>query len=91
MPRISEFYGIFVYMYFRDTRQHHTPHVHVRYGEYKASFSIGTGELLAGRLGPRQARRVQEWIAARRAALDANWQRALRGEALEWIDPLETR
>ncbi len=88
MPRISEFYGIFVYMYFRDVQQHHAPHVHVRYGEYKASFSIETGERLAGRLGNKQTRRVQDWIAARRAALEGNWQRALRGEALEWIDPL---
>lgn len=88
MPRISEFFGIFIYMYFRDVRQHHTPHIHVRYGEYKASFSIETGERLAGRLGIRQTKRVQEWIAARREALEENWQRALRGESLEWIDPL---
>ncbi len=91
MPRISEFFGIFVYMYFRDTRQHHAPHVHVRYGEYKASFSIETGDLLAGRLGPKQTRRVRDWIAARRPALEDNWQRALRGETLEWIDPLESQ
>ena len=88
MPRISEFFGIFIYMYFRDTRQHHAPHIHVRYGEYKASFSIETGERLAGRLGNRQTKRVQEWIAARREALEENWQRALRGESLDWIDPL---
>ena len=88
MPRISEFYGIFIYMYFQDIRQHHAPHIHVRYGEYKASFSIETGERLAGRLGNRQSKRVQDWIVARRAALDENWQRALRGETLEWIDPL---
>ena len=88
MPRISEFYGIFIYMYFRDIGQHHAPHVHVRYGEFKAVFSIDTGGLLAGRLGGKQTRRVQAWIAARQAALEANWQRALRGEALKWIDPL---
>ena len=88
MPRISEFYGIFVYMYFQDTRQHHTPHVHVRHGEYKASFSIETGQRIAGRLGKTQTKRVQDWIAARHAALEENWQRALRGEALRWIDPL---
>lgn len=88
MPRISEFFGIFVYMYFHDVQQHHTPHVHVRYGEYKAVFSIETGERLAGRLGPRQTKRVQNWIAARKIALEENWQRALRGDTLEWIDPL---
>jgi hypothetical protein len=70
MPRISEFYGIFVYMYFQDIRQHHTPHIHVRYGEYKASFSIETGERLAGRLGHAQTKRVEDWIATRRLALE---------------------
>ena len=88
MPRISEFYGIFIYMYFQDVGQHHAPHVHVRYGEYKAVFAIETGEQLAGRLGGKQTRRVQDWIAARRVALEENWQRALRGETLERIDPL---
>ena len=89
MPRISEFFGIFVYMYFQDVRQHHTPHIHIRYGEYKATYSIETGERLAGRLGNRQTKRVQDWIEARRPALEENWQRALRGETLEWIAPLE--
>lgn len=88
MPRISEFYGIFIYMYFRDVHQHHAPHIHVRYGEYKASFSIETGELLAGRMGAKQSKRVQAWIAARRVALEENWSRAMHGQTLDWIDPL---
>ncbi len=91
MSRISEFFGIFIYMYFRDVQQHHAPHIHVRYGEYKATFSIETGERLAGRLGIRQTRHVKNWIAIRRSALEANWQRAMNGETLEWIEPLEKR
>jgi len=31
MPTISMFYGILVLMFFRDNRQHHMPHIHVRY------------------------------------------------------------
>jgi hypothetical protein len=88
MPRISEFYGIFIYMYFRDVSRHHAPHIHVRYGEYRASFSIKTGERLAGRLPNKQTKRVQDWIDARRSELEGNWQRALRGEALKSINPL---
>lgn len=91
MPRISEFHGIFIYMYFRDVQQHHAAHIHVRYAEYKASFSIETGERLAGRLGNKQTRQVQAWIAARRPALERNWQRALNGEPLERIEPLESQ
>jgi len=28
MPSISMFYGIIVYMYFIDNKQHHVPHIH---------------------------------------------------------------
>ena len=79
MPRISEFYGIFIYMYFQDVGQHHAPHVHVRYGEYKAVFAIETGERLAGRLADpagarldrRPPRRVGGELAARFARRNA--------------------
>jgi hypothetical protein len=88
MPRIAEFYGIFIYMYFRDIKQHNTPHIHVRYAEYKASFSIETGQLLAGRLPAKQTKRVRDWIETRRSALKENWERALIGEKLKTINPL---
>ena len=87
MPRISEFYGIFVYMYFLDTRQHHTPHVHVRYGEYKASFSIETGDCSRADSDPSRPAGYKRGSLPAAMALDANWHRALRGETLEWIDP----
>jgi len=47
MPEISRFEGIIVKMLFNDDTQHNKPHVHVYYGEYKASVGID-GELLAG-------------------------------------------
>ncbi len=31
MPSISMFYGLIVYMYFLDNRQHRLPHIHVKY------------------------------------------------------------
>ena len=40
MPRISQFYGIAVYMYYRD---HAPPHFHAIYGEYDAEVEIDTG------------------------------------------------
>lgn len=33
MPRISSFFGIVIYMYFKD---HNPPHFHAIYGEYNA-------------------------------------------------------
>lgn len=51
MPRISEFYGIAVYIYYRD---HNPPHFHAIYGELEAIIEIRTGRILEGRL-PRSA------------------------------------
>jgi len=54
MPAISMFYGIIIQMLFFDSDKHNKPHIHVRYGEYKASIDIETAELLAGELPKRQ-------------------------------------
>lgn len=53
MPELSRFEGMIIYMLFRDNKEHNKPHVHVHYGEYKASIGID-GELLAGKLPVRQ-------------------------------------
>ncbi len=48
MPTISMFYGIIVYMYYVDNKQHQIPHIHVKYQEHEAVVSIPDGELLEG-------------------------------------------
>lgn len=48
MPLISTFYGILIYMYWLDTKQHHLPHIHAEYSGEEAVFSIGDGEILEG-------------------------------------------
>lgn len=50
MPVISMFYGIIIQMFFFDNKEHHKPHIHVRYNEDRAVFAIDTGDLLAGEL-----------------------------------------
>jgi hypothetical protein len=47
MPRISQFYGIAVYMYYRD---HAPPHFHAIYAEHEAEIEIATASVLDGRL-----------------------------------------
>lgn len=54
MPRISEFYGIFVYMYFQD---HLPAHFHAIYREYEILVEIESGRILKGRI-PRRAERM---------------------------------
>ena len=39
MPEISRFYGIAIYIFFRE---HDPPHFHAAYGEYQALIDIRT-------------------------------------------------
>jgi len=50
MPVVSAFYGLIVMMFFFDNKKHHLPHVHVKYQEHEAVFSIPDGKLLEGSL-----------------------------------------
>jgi hypothetical protein len=45
MAIISMFYGLVIYMYFADNKRHHTPHIHVKYQDENAVFSIPDGHL----------------------------------------------
>ena len=51
MPRISEFYGIVIYMYYSD---HAPPHFHAIYGQFEAEILIRSAAVLKGHL-PRRA------------------------------------
>jgi hypothetical protein len=85
MPRLSQFYGIAIYMYYRD---HAPPHFHAIYGDDEAVFDIATGAVTAGRL-PRRARAlVEDWLAAHRAELQQDWDLAAVGQPLASIPPL---
>lgn len=85
MPRISEFYGIVIEMYFAD---HPPPHFHARYGDDEATVVIATGDVLAGSLPGRALRLIRDWLDEHRAELEANWSRARRHERPATIAPL---
>jgi hypothetical protein len=88
MPIISMFYGIIIRMYLLDSKHHHLPHIHARYGEFEASIGIKDAEILAGELPRKQLRLVQAWIELRRDELVADWELAVSGEHPYKIDPL---
>ena len=65
MPEISRFFGIIVYMYWRD---HEPPHFHVDYSGQKAEISIDPIGVLRGKSAyPRQAGGLVS-VAASKAA-----------------------
>ena len=72
MPELSRFEGMVIKMLFNDTVQHNKPHVHVTYGEYKASVGID-GELLAGSLPQKQFRMLVGWLALHEEEAYAAW------------------
>lgn len=86
MPRISEFFGISIYIYYRD---HEPPHFHAIYGAQQAAVRIADGEVLAGALPRRALALVREWGTLHGNELSRNWQRALRGLPLLPVPPLE--
>jgi hypothetical protein len=51
MPRVSEFFGIVIYMYYND---HMPPHFHAEYAEHEAIYEIDTLDVTRGGL-PRRA------------------------------------
>lgn len=86
MPRVSEFFGIIIYMYFSE---HSPAHFHAQYGDDEASFRIDTLELLEGKLPRRVIALVLEWASLHRAELRLDWEKARQGKQLDPITPLD--
>ncbi|GKT08806.1 DUF4160 domain-containing protein [Desulforhabdus sp. TSK] len=88
MSVIAMFYGIIISMYFFDNRQHSLPHIHVRYQENDAVFSIPDGELIDGTIPANKTKLVQAWIEIHRDELIADWELASQGQPIFKIEPL---
>jgi len=86
MPRISEFFGIVIKMYYND---HSPAHFHAEYGEFEAIYAIETIEVLRGELPRRAHAMVLEWTALRRIELRDNWEMARQGLPLSEVAPLD--
>jgi hypothetical protein len=52
---------------------HGIPHCHGIYGDYAGSFGIEDGELVAGEMPPRQAKKIKEFILANQTELMEIW------------------
>jgi len=85
VPRLSEFYGIAIYMYWQD---HAPAHFHAIYGEHEAQVRIEDGSVLDGHLPRTALKLVEEWAGLHKAELMANWRRAQVPDPLQSIDPL---
>lgn len=86
MPKISQFFGIVIAMYYND---HAPPHFHARYQDHEALLGIESLEVIEGELSRRALAMVLEWAALRRQELRADWDRARQGLPLQEIEPLQ--
>lgn len=85
MPEISRFYGIAIFIYFRE---HDPPHFHAVYGEHEAVIDISTLGVRAGSLPARSMGLVVEWASLHRRELRRAWSRACNHQAPNKIAPL---
>ena len=86
MPKISEFFGILISMFFKE---HSPPHFHAEYAGKEAMFSIDPIGLIKGQLPPRVRSMVIEWAAIHQNELREDWELARKRETLKKIPPLE--
>ena len=83
------FYGIIVYLYFIDNKQHNTPHFHVKFQNDEAVISIPNGDLLEGSLPKPKMKLLQAWIELHKDELVADWELVVTGQQPYKIDPLK--
>lgn len=86
MPRLSYFYGIAIYMYYRD---HAPPHFHAIYGSEEAELAIRSRKVLRGGLPPRALALTREWAKMYERELLAAWTTAQTDAPLRPIPPLK--
>jgi hypothetical protein len=72
-------------MYFDE---HNPPHIHVRYQNESAIFSIPSGDMTEGKFSSRNIRLVQAWIELHREELMMNWELCRNDEQPYKIEPL---
>lgn len=85
MPIVSRFYGIVVFIFWRD---HSPPHFHARYGEHEIIVEIETGAI-TGTMPGRATSMVQQWRELHKDELMENWRLAEQKKPLRHIEPLE--
>jgi len=84
MPVISRFYGIAVFMNYRE---HEPPHFHAAYQDQEVSIEIKTG-IVEGKMTKRALRMLFEWMEQHQDELLKDWDLARNRKPLQPIVPL---
>lgn len=84
MPIICKFFGIVIYMYWKD---HAPPHFHAKYGDDEIVVEIKNGNI-NGSMSNRAVKMIQEWRNLHKEELLKEWELAEQKKALFAISPL---
>lgn len=85
MPVICRFYGIIIYLYWKD---HAPPHFHAKYQDNEITIEIKTGKI-EGKISKRAFKLINEWRKLHIDELLEDWFLAQNRKNLKYIDPLE--
>ena len=85
MPIICRFFGIIIYMFWRD---HQPPHFHAKYGDSEIIVEIETGKII-GNISKRALSMIQEWRKLHKEELLDDWKLVEQNKPLKSIKPLE--
>lgn len=85
MPIISRFFGILIYIHWRD---HSPPHFHAKYGNEEVAIEILSGKV-TGTISQKVLDLIQEWRKLHKIELIETWELAEMKKSLKQIPPLE--
>ncbi len=85
MPIISRFFGIVIYMLWRE---HRPPHFHAKYGDEEITVEIESGKI-NGTMSKRALGLIQEWRKLYKKDLLQEWELVEQKKALFPIKPLD--
>jgi hypothetical protein len=86
VPVISHFFGIIVFMFWRE---YNPPHFHAKYADQEIVIEIESGRINGGTMANRALALLQEWRELNKEALLRDWKLAEQKKALFPIKPLE--
>lgn len=85
MPEISRFYGIIIYLYWRD---HNPPHIHFAFGDYECTMDI-VRRTVEGTAPAKVISRVNKWLDIHAEEVMELWNNAREGKQIGKVQPLE--
>ena len=83
MPVIGRFFEIVILMYAKD---HGILHIHAKYQNHEAAFSVETSNMIVGEMPTKQRKLVEAWIELHREDIIKNHELIMQGKKVNVIE-----